>query len=430
MKTIGIIAEYNPFHHGHALQFERIRERFGADTALVIVMSGSFTQRGEPAIVDKWARTRMALAMGASLVIELPFPYAAASAERFATGGVRCLLATGVVGQLAFGSESGSLPALERIAAILTCEPPLFKSVLREQLDRGRSFPAARQQAVQACLAAREPDGLAADGVDASLLGSANNILAIEYLKALSRHGDGRIKPWTHQREGQHYRGTDLDEPTGLASATAIRRRVQTAGRNPAVLIQALANQMPPAALGILTEQIASGRGPVFHENAAPTILSLLSNETAERIDRIAGMEEGLGRRLMQFASRPAKGSADLLQDLLQAADTRRFPATRINRALAALLAGVTREDLTLFDEAGGPQYLRVLGFDRKGRYLLKLMRRFSTLPVLMKGSDFLELESAAAVRMAALDRLSTDLWSYMAGLPAGADFDTPVIMR
>lgn len=458
MKTIGVIAEYNPFHNGHALQVDLIRQHAGPDAALVVVMSGSFTQRGDPAIVDKWARTRMALTKGASLVIELPFAYAASSAERFATGGVQCLLATGVVGQLAFGSESGDLAALSRIASILTDEPPLFKEALRAQLDLGRSFPAARQTAVAACLrnsggsvgsgetgesgesgktgdsgthrSDLKSDENAIDFSDAHLLGTANNILAIEYLKALNRYGQGRIRPWTHRREGQSYSETDLDKADRLASATAIRTRIEASGGSPAKMIQDLAANMPPAALGILMEQLSAGRGPVFPSMAAPIILALLGSETPERIDRIAGMEEGLGRRLMQLAARPAKESPDLLRDLLLAADTRRFPATRISRALTALMAGLTREDLALFDTAGGPRYLRVLGFNRKGRYLLKLMRRFASLPVLMKGSDFLELEEPAAVRMAALDRLSTDLWFSLAGLPAGADFDTPVIMR
>lgn len=446
MKTIGVIAEYNPFHNGHALQVGLIRQHAGPDAALVVVMSGSFTQRGEPAIVDKWARTRMALAMGASLVIELPFAYAASSAERFATGGVQCLLAAGVVGQLAFGSESGDLAALSRIASILTDEPPLFKESLRAQLDLGRSFPAARQTAVAACL--RDSSGSGESGgsakhrsdlqsgenaiafSDADLLGTANNILAIEYLKALNRYGQGRIRPWTHRREGQAYSETNLDKASRMASATAIRTRIEASGGSSAKIIQDLAAHMPPAALGILMEQLCTGRGPVFPSMAAPIILALLGSETPERIDRIAGMEEGLGRRLMQLAARPAKESPDLLRDLLLAADTRRFTATRISRALTALMTGLTREDLALFDAAGGPRYLRVLGFDRKGRYLLKLMRRFSSLPILMKGSDFLELDEPAAVRMAALDRLSTDLWFSLAGLPAGADFDTPVIMR
>jgi predicted nucleotidyltransferase len=427
MKTIGIIAEYNPFHNGHASQFARIREQFGADTAIVVMMSGSFTQRGEPAVIDKWARTRMALAMGASLVIELPFVYATASAERFAAGGVQCLLATGVVGQLVFGSESGDLAALERIASVLSDESPLFKTVLRQQLDLGRSFPAARQMATEKCLQDQSGEEI----IDCSLLmKTANNILAIEYLKALNRYGKGRIKPWTHQRVGQNYRETDLSATQSLASATAIRRRIHDTCQDPAAMVMDLASFMPPATLGILMEQTVLNRGPVFPENLAPIILTLLSSETAERIDRLAGMDEGLGRRLMKMAGRPTKSTPDLLQDLLKAADTRRFPATRISRALAALLGGVTREDLALFDATGGPQYLRVLGFDRKGRYLLKLLRRFATLPVMMKGSDLLELESPAAVRMAALDRLSTDIWSYAAGLPAGADFDTPVIMR
>lgn len=421
MKTVGIIAEYNPFHQGHARQYELVRERFGADAALAVVMSGNFTQRGEPAVVDKWARTRMALTMGASLVIELPFAYAAASAERFATGGVQCLLATGVVGHLAFGSESGDLPALDRAAAILTEEPPAFKAALRDGLDSGLAFPAARQQALAACL--EDPSG-------AAILSTSNNILAVEYLKAIRRHAGGRLKPWTHGREGQAYRGQTLAGLTGPASATAIRSEIRRCGRNPAALLTALSGHMPAAALGILVEQAAAGRGPVFPESLAPSLLSLLGSHSGEELDAFAGMEEGLGRRLKQMAARPAKASPDLLQDLLDAADTRRFPATRISRALTALLAGVRREDLAQLDAAGGPQYLRVLGFDRKGRYLLKLMRQHAALPILTKGSDFLEMTQPAAVRLAQLDRLSTDLWSLAAGLPAGADFDTPVITR
>ncbi len=427
MKTVGIITEYNPYHNGHALQYDRVRQRFGSDTAIVCVMSGSFTQRGEPAIVDKWSRTRMALSMGASLVIELPFPFATASAERFASGGINCLAATGVVGQVVFGSESGSLTDLTCLASLLVEEPPLFKSVLRDELDRGMSFPVARQRAAAASLAQSGED----PGI-ATLLETANNILAIEYLKALDRMG-GTLKPWTHRREGQAY--IDAEEATAgncahLASATSIRARIRMANGRPSQMLQSLALAMPPETLGILLESVRSGQRPLFPEASAPIILALLGSETPDRIDRIAGMEEGLGRRLMQMAARPAKVSVNLLEDLVEAADTRRFTRTRITRAMTALMAGLTRDDLALFDEAGGPQYLRVLGFDRKGRHLLKLMRQHASLPVLTRGSDLLELTGPAAVRMAGLDRLSTDLWSAMAGLPAGADFDTPVIMR
>ncbi len=419
MKTVGIIAEYNPFHKGHMLQYEAVKARFGDDTALVVVMSGSFTQRGEPAVVDKWTRARMALAQGASLVIELPFVYAAASAERFATGAVQCLQATGVVGNLVFGSEAGDLAALKKVAEILVAEPPAFKESLRAGLDAGLAFPAARQQALAAV--AEEPDL-------AELLRTPNNILAIEYLKALLRNESRRLQPWTHARSGQDYRGQLLSEATGPASATAIRRAIEQHAGSPAALLQGLSGHMPAPALGILLQSITVGQGPVFPEFFAPALLSLLGSRTGEELDQISGMEEGLGRRLRQMAARPAKDSAGLLADLLAAAATRRFPATRVQRALIALLAGVTREDLALFDATGGPRYLRVLAFDRRGRYLLKLMRKHASLPVVTRGSDFLEFKEPAAVRMAALDRLATDLWFFAAGLPAGADFDTPVI--
>lgn len=419
MKTVGIIAEYNPFHRGHALQYEAVKAHFGDDTALVIIMSGSFTQRGEPAIVDKWTRARMALAQGASLVLELPFAYAAASAERFATGAVQCLQATGVVGSLAFGSEAGDLASLTRVAGVLAEEPPDFKKNLRIGLDNGLAFPAARQQALAAVLP--EPDL-------AELLRTPNNILAIEYLKAIQRCGYSKLKPWTHARAGQDYREQDLASAAGPASATAIRSTIRSTAGSQSALLQILAGHMPAPALGLLLQSLAAGSGPVFPEMFASALLSLLSSHTPTQLDQIAGMEEGLGRRLQQAAARPAKTSVELLADLLTAAATRRFPATRIQRALVALLAGVQREDLALFDNAAGPQYLRVLGFDRRGRYLLKQMRQYARLPIVTRGSDFLEMKEPAAVRMAGLDRLATDLWNFAVGLPAGADFDTPVI--
>lgn len=428
MKTAAIIAEYNPFHAGHAWQLQAVRREFGEDCAVIAVMSGSMTQRGEPALLDKWARTRMALACGVSLVIELPFAYAAASAERFARGGVQLVEATGLDCRLVFGSECGDLASLQRLAALLNAEPPQYRELLRQGLDAGASFPAARQQAVTE---------LSGDPEMAAILSSSNNILAVEYLKALLLFGSGRITPVTFQRVGQAYNDDSRPGAAILASAAAIRRRIaefRAAGPSDlAGLVAYLREMMPAPALSILLESIQSGPGPLALEDLAVPILSQLRSTQPDQLDGIPGMGEGLGRRLAAAARRPGAGADQLngrLAILLNDADTRRFPRTRIQRALLTQLTGLRQEDLTLFDSAGGPQYLRVLGFDKKGRHLLKLMRRHARLPILMNASDSLEYKSPALARMAELDSLSTDIWMLAAGRSCGRDFDMPSVMR
>ena len=428
MKTAIIVAEYNPFHLGHAWQLQTVRQQLGPDCAIMIIMSGNFTQRGEPAVLDKWSRTRMALSGGADLVVELPFAYAAASAERFASGGVLLAHASGLEGHLVFGSECGDLEPLAQLADLLLAETPEFRRLLHEQLDLGESFPAARQNAV-ACLTGQ--DDLA------GLLASSNNILAVEYLKALSRLPRSRLTPLTLPRQGQAYRDRqDGGQGSGFASASAIRRRLDQhlAAPDWAGLIESLPAMMPAAALAILLEKIQSGPGPLNPESLAGPIIGLLRSRQIEEIEQSPGMGEGLGRRLAAAARRPQtvleqEQEGGRLACLLAGAATRRFPQTRIQRALVALLAGLRTDDLALFDASGGPQYLRVLGFNRRGRYLLKLMRKLAERPVIMNASDFLEYHDPALTRMADLDLLATDLWMLAAGKACGRDFDTTAVM-
>lgn len=498
MKTVGIITEYNPFHNGHAWQIQAVREQFGADCAIIAVMSGCFTQRGEPAVMDKWARTRAALACGVNLVLELPFAYATASAERFAAGGVQVLAATGVTKTLVFGSECGDLDLLMRLADVLETEPADFRRALQTHLDAGLSFAAARQQALAAVLA--NPD-------EAAILRHANNILAVEYLKAIRRlPAHQRLQPVTIMRRGQHYLDPELRSP--LASATAIRRAVSRHRHNLAGLLHELAPAMPAASLAVLMEEIAAQRAPLLTEDLAPSIISLLRTRPPGQLEQISGMQEGLARRLVAAARRPFTGSkesddllaghsradqpapgdtatvdlpaghaadttVDLMADatmddstdvaatptaheaaygaaagptgsrshktqpsgrlatLVHAASSRRFPQTRVQRALLALLANVSTADLALFDATGGPAYIRVLGFDKQGRYLLRLMRRKASLPIITRGSDFLEHGGSAALqRQAQLDLAATDLWMLHTGGDCGQDFDRPVVIR
>lgn len=426
MKIAAIITEYNPFHLGHEWQLQAIRRQFGADCAVVAVMSGCFTQRGEPALLDKWTRTRMAIACGVDLVIELPFAYATASAERFAAGGVALIDAIGLDCQLVFGSESGDLNQLQQLASLLADEPQGYREKLRLYLDNGESFPAARQLAVADWLG---------DADQAALLESSNNILAIEYLKALRLLGKSRLTPITFKRQGQAYRDTSPEPAAaGFASAAAIRRRIDdyrlagSAGMYS--LVKDLSAMMPTPALALLMEKIQSGPGPLRPEDLTVPILSLLRSMPPEQLDDLPGMSEGLGRRLSACARRPVSESdGRRLYDLLLAAATRRFPKTRIQRALLSLLSGVKNEDFTLFDAARGPQYLRILGFSKQGRYLLKMMRKSARLPILMNASDQLESNEPALTRMAEIDSQAVYLWMLAAGGPCSRDFDTSAVI-
>ncbi len=431
MKTAGIIAEYNPLHNGHAWQIEQTKLKFGSDCAVIVAMSGSFTQRGEPAVLDKWTRARMALACGASLVLELPFAWATASAERFASGGVQLLAATGITRTLVFGSEHGELPALQQLAEQLISEPPSFKTELQRCLDEGLSFAAARQQALAVSLA---------NPAAAELIKSSNNILAVEYLKAnLRLPARRRFEPVTFQRQGQAYLDDTIDAP--LSSATAIRKVIAKARRDPAALLRHLAHTMPSASLAILLESVAAGNGPVLSEDLALPMISLLRTRSAEEMADIPGMGEGLAQRLIAAARRPESsdtinsgaGGASYghLAAIVEAAMSRRLPRTRVQRALLALLMNLTSEDYERFDQAGGPAYIRVLGFDKNGRYLLKLMREKARLPIITRASDFLEYgDQAILQRQAQLDLAATDLWMLAAGQKTGADFDRPVVIR
>ena len=265
MKTIGIVAEYNPFHNGHLYQLQASRQQAGAECA-VVVMSGNYTQRGEPAIVDKWARAEMALHSGADLVIELPVAYAMGSAEYFAYGAVKLLDSLGAIDMICFGSEAGSIDNLSAAARILADEPENYRSYLKEFLSEGISFPAARQKAIS--LYAKSIYGK--DHLS-SLLKSPNNILGIEYLKALLRL-KSNIIPMTIERIGSNYNSAELSG--NMSSATSIRKILNDNGWDNAR--ELLANTIPKCSADIMDRQFEDGKGPIFPENYEMPLISAL----------------------------------------------------------------------------------------------------------------------------------------------------------
>ena len=262
-RVLGLITEYNPFHNGHLYHLEKSKELCSADY-VVCVMSGNFIQRGEPAIVNKWARAEMAVLAGADLVLELPVVYAMASAEFFAYAAIKTLDSIGITDCICFGSESGEIETLDKIAEILCKEPPLFRTLLKEHLAEGKSFPVSRQSALIKYMACSGQIETAGD--IGFILEQSNNILGIEYLKALKKLGS-KIKPYTIKRIDNEYGAQNL---TGrISSATSIRKQFESnsCAWNGTDFDSDVAQTMPSSSLNILKKEFGSGRGPVFPES-------------------------------------------------------------------------------------------------------------------------------------------------------------------
>jgi len=426
MKVVGIVAEYNPFHLGHAYQIQKARELFGEDTPVVAVMSGNFVQRGEPAVAGKWVRTRAALNCGADLVIEIPFTFACASAERFALGAVSLLKATGIVTDLYFGSECDDLPLLRELADVLCEESPAYISALKAGLQDGLSYAKARELALLSRL--EKTDRPETASKCRSVLKMPNTILAIEYLAAIQKT-NATFCPALLLREGAGYHDTSLE--CAKASASAIRNTVTKsviAGiADVSSLAGQLAGKMPAESLAPILSEWSRGIKPVLPADFLPETLLALRSHTVSELDETAYMGDQLSHRLKNaVADLRVSPKEDLLESFRSLADTRRYAGTRISRALISLLCGQTAADLNLLS---APEYLRILGFSDRGRYLLRLMRRTASLPEIDKASDFLEHgQNGKLTRMAELDLLSTDLWNLKAGYSYGEEYDRAVI--
>ena len=359
----GIIAEYNPFHNGHAYQIEQARLLTGCDF-LVVVMSGDYVQRGAPAVFDKYTRTRMALACGADLVLELPVACSCASAEFFASGAVSLLDGLGCVDFLCFGSESGDLQSLMEPARILAKESPVFQEALRRGLSLGLSFPAARKEAFRAC--ASNPD----------ILDLPNNILGIEYLKALLQR-ESIIKPVTIKREGQGYHDTLLD--SGFASASGIRRFLKQE-EAPLSALPALKESLPDPVMEVLTDTLAHTL-PVWEEDFSMLLRYELLRQSASDLTRYADISPDLGRRLKNCADKFSSFS-----EFVALVKTKDVTYTRITRALFHILLNLTGEDTR---NSVAMPYARILGFRKDHSRILGLLKENSRIPIIPKAADY-----------------------------------------
>ena len=373
MKIAGIIAEYDPFHNGHAAHIAATRAA-GA-THIAVVLGGNFTQRGEPAAIPKEIRTRMALRGGADLVLELPLSWSMAPAERFARGGVAILHALGCVDLLSFGSESGDLPRLQRIAAWL--DSPDGVAALRRKLDAGVSYAAAWERAVQT--------------VDSTAPVLPNDLLGIEYLRAIRHFGAG-MTAFAVRRSGAAH---GSDAPDGnIASASFLRQKLAQNG--------SVAEYIPPACRDLLTDAVKSGKAPFDPAAVSPAVLSCWRSMTAEQIAALPYVSEGLENRFYKAAR-----TADTPEALAAAVAARRYSPARIRRILTAAWLGI-RAPLDPL-----PPYIRVLGMNGRGAEILH--RAKPSLPLLSRAAQIRELSPAAQMTYEAECR-ATDL--YGLGLP------------
>ncbi len=358
MRVLGIVVEYNPLHDGHMYHLRSAIDLVKPDFTIA-VMSGNFVQRGEPAIVEKFARAEMALRAGVDVVFELPTIYAIQDASGFSTGAIGTLNATNVVDDLVFGSESNNIQNIEKIASLIFEESEGFKNALKENLKAGLSFPNARRLAVSKMIDEKSEE-----------MRYSNNILGIEYVVALKKLGS-KIKPHTIKRIGSNYNDENMSP---IPSATAIRKAIFDGKK-----IEGL----PDFSLEILQREFANGKGPVFFEDFFDLLRAKIILLGREGLEKLYGFNEGISERFFEGACR-AKDSSTFLQIV----KTKRFTFTRIKRRMMYGIFEIDKEFVSRSNELG-PQYLRLLGFRKNSRQILRSISDRSSVPLISNLSEF-----------------------------------------
>lgn len=394
MKTVGIIAEYNPFHNGHLYQLKKAKEITGADFA-VVVMSGDFTQRGTPAVFDKYTRCRLSLLAGADLCIELPVVYATASAELFAKGAVSLLSALGV-DALCFGSECGEIAPLREIASLLFAEPPAYKEALNKALKEGLSFPSARAVAVRKCAHAGSLSG--ADAAASDVLASPNNILGIEYLKALlalEKNGQHAPVPYTIKREGDGYLSHTLSEES-FCSAMALRKGI--AEENPDLL-----RYVPESIWQEFSDTCQTKSALCADDFSGMLFYKLLSEKNSgydSYLDVSSDLSDKIRKNLGTFTTFSA-----FCENSLKSKD---ITLTRVYRSLLHILLSIKKEDLP----AAAP-YARILGFREASFEVFGCLSK-ENIPLLSRLKDASSLLSPEALSCLSKDIFAAQLYEHV----------------
>ena len=382
MKAVGLVTEYNPFHNGHLYHLNKAMELTGADIS-VAVMSGDFVQRGEPAVLDKYTRASMALNSGVNLVIELPVNYAVSSAESFAAGALKVLDYI-KADSIAFGSESGNIERLSKLAHILCDnEDTLYKEISKYTAN-GISYAAARQKVVEKLT----------DKDTAAMLTSSNNILAVEYLKAIIKNNYA-IKPYTVQRQGDSYNDTDIRSE--YASATALRENLKADN----------ISEYIPVKAGLI---LSSNTNYIYPDDITEVLFTRLldilfasnydKNVFIENVMQYPDVSKEIAGRLyksaMDMITRTVPQGAESKDNgvfsfgsLCEHIKTKEVPLSRIKRALVRITLGLDKKHM---EKYANEPYIRVLGFDKKGQEYLSYIRKNVEVPLITKTADYKEM--------------------------------------
>jgi len=397
MNAVGMIVEYNPFHNGHLWHLKEARRLTGADCAIA-VMSGNFMQRGEPAMADKWSRAAMAVACGVDLVIELPVVFAVRSAQYFATGAISLLGRLGVVNHVCFGAETADLAMLTAAARALSEDSII--GALRQKMKTGMTYAAS--------LASTLAEHCA---INATMLQSPNNILAIEYLRAIETYAP-QLTPLPIQRLAANYH--DQLITSKIASATAIRTAMLANSDLPpgSTAWQAV----PPACAEQINHLITAGRAPVMLQCFSNIILAKLRTMPLEELANLPDVAEGLHYKINAAAQK-----SSTVQELLSHIKSKRYPFTRLQRIIVHALLNTTKNEVAGFDQSG-PLYARILAFNDNGRKLIRELGKQSLVPAITKISQYLTSKQqhqdkiSPLQTMLAYDLAATDI--YVLGYP------------
>lgn len=407
-EVLGVVAEYNPFHNGHLYHLEKTKEKTGAKF-VVCVMSGNFVQRGNTSIVDKWTKAEMALAGGVDLVIELPAVYSVSSAESFAQGAIKILENLGIVDTISFGTETDDFAALNNIATILTEEPKEFSNMLKEELKQGVSYPKAREQALIKYLN---------DDVRyKNILNNPNNILGVEYLKALKQL-KSKISPVAIKREKVYYNDNTIVDD--FASATAIRNMVMN--KEFAGLIKVV----PRVTYETLLKEYEVGNVVYDIQRYEKEIFYTLRRMSLSEIAELPDVSEGLENTIKNAAN-----FCNNIKDFVNMVKTKRYTQTRIQRILVFALLGITKKDVQMAKKV--VPYARVLGFNEKGKMLLSgIAQNNPKMEVITSVKKFMDSNTNKTYkRMLDIDIFATDVYTlgYRYDSMANLDYTKNMVM-
>jgi len=407
-EVLGIVAEYNPFHNGHLYHLQKAKEQTGAKF-VVCVMSGNFVQRGNTSIVDKWTKTQMALAGGVDLVIELPTIYSVSSAESFAQGAVKILDNLGIIDTISFGTETDDFAALNNISKIIAEEPKEYVNMLKDELKQGLSFPKAREQALIKYL----NDDIRYKNI----LNNPNNILGVEYLKALKQL-KSKITPVAIKREKVYYNDNAIVDD--FASATAIRKMVVNKEFSDLIKV------VPRVTYETLQKEFEVGNVIYDLQRYEKEIFYALRRMSISEIAELPDVSEGLENTIKNAAN-----FCNNINDFINMVKTKRYTQTRIQRILIFALLGITKKDVQMAKKV--VPYARVLGFNEKGKLLLSgISQNNPKMEVITSVKKFMDNNTNKTYkRMLDIDIFATDVYTlgYRYDSMANLDYTQNMIM-